>query len=454
MAEEEKFTMAQEEVTLQLATKDSDPPVDPDTLENKDDDLGINETPVFEKNERTKLEAILDDYFIKNDLLKAENQMDNAVLQDLDVSFNEQSYKEFIEDHMTITGELKKFARLPHDHELWKTIYYQYKKQGRWQQRIKLWNIIQHQTVHLITNVYKFPVDIRNALEHCIFYSDSNPPKATVDRTKPAPFANKMEIGTMNMDCIVAGIKLKKAGYNPIVLNLANQEAPAAAMHHRSEGGTQEENLFKRSTLYLSLWPHRDPNRVHVPAYKYSAAFAKEDSDEELYQNAEERKQKENDKKKKKKAVEGFYPMDNKHGGVYSRNVYVFRGSEQSGYAMLPLNQRCVLGFIAVAAQVHYGGATLSEQEVTAFEHKIRTIYNIALENGHDALVLGAMGCGIFNNPPLEVASIFHRILMDEFKDQFARVTFAILWDHNSRPQLVQSFTKYFPQNDKVFSSL
>eukprot|EP01083_Nonionella_stella_P154380 497369_1 len=118
MAEEEKFTMAQEEVTLQLATKDSDPPVDPDTLENKDDDLGINETPVFEKNERTKLEAILDDYFIKNDLLKAENQMDNAVLQDLDVSFNEQSYKEFIEDHMTITGELKKFARLPHD-ELW-----------------------------------------------------------------------------------------------------------------------------------------------------------------------------------------------------------------------------------------------------------------------------------------------------------------------------------------------
>ena len=111
----------------------------------------------------------------------------------------------------------------------------------------------------------------------------------------------------------------------------------------------------------------------------------------------------------------------------------------------LPLNRRCILSFIAVAASVHQSMSGLTKDEIKLYENKIRTIYQIAALNGHDSIVLGALGCGIFNNPPSEVSKIFYDILQKEFKGYFKRVIFAILWDHNSRPGLVNAFAKYFP---------
>lgn len=45
---------------------------------------------------------------------------------------------------------------------------------------------------------------------------------------------------------------------------------------------------------------------------------------------------------------------------------------------------------------------------------KIRTIFRIGLLHGHDALVLGAFGCGAFHNPPEEVARLFHEVMEEE----------------------------------------
>ena len=45
---------------------------------------------------------------------------------------------------------------------------------------------------------------------------------------------------------------------------------------------------------------------------------------------------------------------------------------------------------------------------------KIRTIFRIGLLHGHDALVLGAFGCGAFHNPPAEVARLFHEVMEEE----------------------------------------
>ncbi len=74
-----------------------------------------------------------------------------------------------------------------------------------------------------------------------------------------------------------------------------------------------------------------------------------------------------------------------------------------------------------------------------------RTIYRAAYANGHDSIVLGAMGCGIFRQPPGTVADIFLKVLKEEFNGCFARVVFAILWDHNSQPRLVEEFAARFP---------
>ena len=59
---------------------------------------------------------------------------------------------------------------------------------------------------------------------------------------------------------------------------------------------------------------------------------------------------------------------------------------------------------------------------------KMRTIFRIGLLQGHDSLVLSAMGCGAFANPPAHIARLFHQVMEeDEFKDKFPLIDFAIL---------------------------
>ena len=66
-------------------------------------------------------------------------------------------------------------------------------------------------------------------------------------------------------------------------------------------------------------------------------------------------------------------------------------------------------------------------------KHKIRTILRIAHFHGHDAVVLSALGCGAFRNPPADVAAAFDEVLReDEFAGAFKKVLFAILDDQNA----------------------
>jgi ADP-ribosyl-[dinitrogen reductase] hydrolase len=59
---------------------------------------------------------------------------------------------------------------------------------------------------------------------------------------------------------------------------------------------------------------------------------------------------------------------------------------------------------------------------------KIRTIFRIALNHGHDAIVLGAWGCGAFKNPPQHIAKMFHQIMDEaEFRNRFKKIVFAII---------------------------
>ena len=77
--------------------------------------------------------------------------------------------------------------------------------------------------------------------------------------------------------------------------------------------------------------------------------------------------------------------------------------------------------------------------------NKIRTIFRLALRHHHNALVLGAFGCGAFRNPPEEMAMIFKSVLNeDEFRNKFLLVTFAIIEDHNSHNVNLRAFRKVF----------
>ena len=45
---------------------------------------------------------------------------------------------------------------------------------------------------------------------------------------------------------------------------------------------------------------------------------------------------------------------------------------------------------------------------------KIRIILRIAAYHGHSRIVLGALGCGVFNNPKERVAELFYHVFMEE----------------------------------------
>ncbi len=57
---------------------------------------------------------------------------------------------------------------------------------------------------------------------------------------------------------------------------------------------------------------------------------------------------------------------------------------------------------------------------------KAKLILDIAADKKHEVLILGAWGCGVFNNDPENVAKDFKTLIEDYFKGVFREVIFAI----------------------------
>jgi len=213
----------------------------------------------------------------------------------------------------------------------------------------------------------------------------------------PKPTQWKTIIEVHDRDCLDEALRLKANGYNPVVLNMANRRTPGGGV--RNGAGAQEEGLFRRTNLFRALYQF-------IPfAPQYGLKMRQEQ-----------------------------YPMDPNWGGIYTPDATLFREDEAMGYRLM--NETETLSFVSVA------GINRPELEdathMTAYmaegtKNKMRTILRIALDNGHDAIVLGALGCGAFCNPPSHVAKLFHEVFEEaEFKDQFAIISFAIIDDHNA----------------------
>ena len=207
-------------------------------------------------------------------------------------------------------------------------------------------------------------------------------------------------VDVVNADCLEEGIRLLELGYNPAILNMASRHNPGGGVTNGA--GAQEETIFRRTNLFLSL-------------YQY-ASYA--------------------EKYGLKKSI-NQYPMDRNFGGVYSPNVSIFRECEGNGYKLM--SQPREVSFISVAG---INRPELDNSDmiipplVDVTKNKIRTILRIGLKHGHDSLVLGALGCGAFCNPPRHIARLFHEVIEEqEFKDKYKYIVFAILEDHNSHKE-------------------
>lgn len=201
------------------------------------------------------------------------------------------------------------------------------------------------------------------------------------------------QIVVLNIDCLEAAIRLKEADLNPAVLNMASAKRPGGG--YKNGAGAQEENIFRR-TNYFEHLEHRDQVKT--------------------------------------------YPLA-EFGGIYSPEVLVFRSSEETGYAFM--DHIYSFGMIAVSAYVRprlievkgTKGFRLDDKMAEKTKRKIATMLNMALENGHDSIVLSAFGCGAFANPPSHIAKLFHEVIYNDYPGCFKNVTFAIIEDQNSSKQ-------------------
>jgi uncharacterized protein (TIGR02452 family) len=92
------------------------------------------------------------------------------------------------------------------------------------------------------------------------------------------------------------------------------------------------------------------------------------------------------------------------------------------------------MSFIAVAAYSRppIAGGRLLPDVAEKTLRKLRLIFQIAQSEGHDALVLSALGCGAFRNPPSHMAELFKQVLDEGWRRAFRVVRFAIFDDHNA----------------------
>ncbi len=231
--------------------------------------------------------------------------------------------------------------------------------------------------------------------------------------------------GCVNADCVDVAEQMLMDGLHPAILNLASRRRPGGGYDRGM--GAQEETLCRLSTLSQSLYQYYDPKYKCVQEAEVPHRF-----------NA--------------------YPLDINFGGIYSPDAVFFRKNLRDGYAFR--EKPFVCGVITVAAlsfrepnnycneERQYmapdGGFTPQGDAIQL--NKIRTIYRIALANGHDSVVLGAFGCGVNKLPCDAVAKQFGRVLEEpEFKGKFKALVFAILEGRGSPHRPIEEEGRFAP---------
>eukprot|EP00698_Gefionella_okellyi_P008034 TRINITY_DN1975_c0_g1_i1.p1 TRINITY_DN1975_c0_g1~~TRINITY_DN1975_c0_g1_i1.p1 ORF type:complete len:1151 (-),score=253.40 TRINITY_DN1975_c0_g1_i1:8-3460(-) len=112
---------------------------------------------------------------------------------------------------------------------------------------------------------------------------------------------------------------------------------------------------------------------------------------------------------------------------IYSPEVQVLRAAEAKGYTWLsePFVVVDVLSICALEKPFRDSNGMISEADVATTTRKIDVLFRTALMKGVDTLVLGALGCGVYNNPPKQIAALFYEAIKT-YRPYFKAIVFAI----------------------------
>ncbi len=115
---------------------------------------------------------------------------------------------------------------------------------------------------------------------------------------------------------------------------------------------------------------------------------------------------------------------------IYTKNVTVFKNDDEIPQIMSE-NEWFNVDVITCAAP-YLGKQKYINQTVLkeTFKCRIKNIFESAIDNDIEILILGAFGCGAFKNPPTLVAEAFDEVIMENnYKQCFKKIVFAIKKD-------------------------
>lgn len=195
-------------------------------------------------------------------------------------------------------------------------------------------------------------------------------------------------------------IAKENADEDAFVLNFASAKNPGGGFLRGTIA--QEESIAYASALYATLTPHAE-------MYDYNRRNATA-----LYSD----------------------------WMIYSPKVPVFRNDDGS------LIQKSYLATFLTAPAVNAGAVRQNEPRkvdliASINRERARKFLWIANRENHQTLILGAWGCGVFQNDPAEIARMFKDLLTGEFENCFARVIMAI-YDRTATKTVYNAFAEIF----------
>lgn len=185
-------------------------------------------------------------------------------------------------------------------------------------------------------------------------------------------------------------------GYNPVALNFASARHPGGGFLNGARA--QEESLCRASGLYQCI----NGNAM----YRHHATVPG-----------------------------GWYT----NYAIYSPGVPVLK-DDRGEY----LDEPYCCAFVTAPA-VNAGVIRDRDRGPIADEmrERVEKVLAIMAGHGHDAAVLGALGCGVFKNEPEVVAQLFAKALRGRFQGAFAKVVFAVL-DSSADRHFIGPFEERF----------
>lgn len=121
-----------------------------------------------------------------------------------------------------------------------------------------------------------------------------------------------------------------------------------------------------------------------------------------------------------------WYPLGH-YEVIYSPEIIIAR--EGSTYKFIPSGKQKTVNMLAVHALKNpklSPSRDYKEIDRKLMIYKIESIFKIGIKQQADSLVLGALGCGAYRNPPHEVVKIFKDCL-EKYQHYFKKIVFAIL---------------------------